>query len=210
MEPNAGPLDPNPNPAGPLDHAADGETRGRLRIADERVLHAGRSYDFVEVSVDHPDGVRRPKPLVRHRGAACVVPIIDTPDGPEVVLVRNDRVAIGGFLLELPAGGLDEGEDPAVAAARELEEETGFRAATVEPLCRFYTTPGLTDELMHAFVARGLVQVGQRLEPYEVLTVERVAARVLFSMIDRGELTDGKTVLALLLAQRRGALPDGR
>jgi ADP-ribose pyrophosphatase len=148
--------------------------------------------------------------VVRHRGAACVLPIIDTPQGPEVVMVRNDRVTVGGFLLELPAGGLDDGEDAAVAAARELEEETGFRAATLTPLCRFYTTPGLTDELMHAFVARGLEYVGQRLEPYEVLTVERVPARVLFEMIDRGELTDGKSVLALLLAQRRGELSDGR
>lgn len=178
----------------------------RLRVAGERVLHAGRSYDFVELDVDHPDGVRRTKPVVRHRGAACVIPIIDTPDGPEVVMVRNDRVTIGDFLLELPAGGIDAGEEPATAAARELEEETGYRAATVEPLARFYTTPGLTDELMHAFVARGLTRVGQKLEPYEVLTVHRVAVGDLFAMIDRGELSDGKTILSLLWARRAGML----
>lgn len=196
--------------AGPDDSASPQPSAGRLRVVGERILHPGRSYDFVELTVDHPDGVSRPKGIVRHRGAACVVPIIDTPGGPEVVMVRNDRVTIGGFLLEVPAGGLDAGEDPAVAAGRELEEETGYRAATVETLGRFYTTPGLTDELMHAFVARGLEYVGQRLEPYEVLTVERVAAADLFAMIDRGELTDGKSVLALLLAQRRGDLPGGR
>lgn len=178
----------------------------RLRVVGERTIHTGRSYDFVELSVDHPDGVRRTKPMVRHRGAACVVPIIDTPGGPEVVMVRNDRVSIGDFLLELPAGGIDAGEASGVAAGRELEEETGYRAATIEPLARFYTTPGLTDELMHAFVARGLTHVGQRLEPYEVLTVHRVPARTLLAMIDRGELTDGKSVLSLLLAERAGLL----
>ncbi len=178
----------------------------RLRVVGERTLHAGRSYDFVELSVDHPDGQRRTKPMVRHRGAACIVPLLETPAGPAVVMVRNDRVTIESFLLELPAGGIDAGEDPAAAAARELEEETGYRAATVEPLARFYTTPGLTDELMHAFVARGLTHVGQKLEPYEVLTVHPVPVADLLVMMDRGELADGKTVCSLLIALRRGLL----
>lgn len=180
----------------------------RLRVVGERTLHTGRSYDFVELSVDHPDGQRRTKPMVRHRGAACIIPLLETPSGPAVVMVRNDRVTIEDFLLELPAGGIDAGEDPAAAAARELEEETGYRAATVEALARFYTTPGLTDELMHAFVARGLTHVGQKLEPYEVLTVHPVPVVDLLAMMDRGELADGKTVCSLLLALRRGLL-DG-
>lgn len=179
----------------------------RLRVVGERTLHKGHSYDFVELDVDHPDGVRRTKPMVRHRGAACIVPVIDTPDGPEIVMVRNDRVTIDDFLLEVPAGGIDPGEDPATTAARELEEEAGYRAATIELIGRFYTTPGLTDELMHAYLARGLEFVGQRLEPYEVLTVRRMPAKELFAMIDRGELTDAKSVLSLLLARRQGLLP---
>ncbi len=185
---------------------ADAVPETRPRVVGERTIHAGRSYDFVELSVEHPDGVQRTKPMVRHRGAACIVPILDTPDGPAVVMVRNSRVTIDDFLLELPAGGIDAGEDPAVAAARELEEETGYRAATVEPLARFYTTPGLTDEVMHAFVARGLTHVGQKLEPYEVLTVHPVRVVDLLDMIDRGELADGKTVCSLLIALRRGLL----
>lgn len=181
--------------------------RDGLRIAGERVIHRGSSYDFVELSVDHPDGQRRVKPIVRHRGAACILPVLDAPDGPEIVLVRNDRVALDARLLELPAGGIDPGETPESTAGRELEEEAGYACATLVPLGRFYTTPGLTDEVMHAFVATGLSFVGQRLEPYEVLTVERVPWGRLRAMLDAGELTDGKTMLTLLLAMRSGVLP---
>ncbi len=180
------------------------DRRASLRVVQRRTLHGGRSYDFEELTVAYPDGVRRTKPMVRHNGAACVIPFLDTETGPEIVMVRNDRVTIESSLLEVPAGGIDEGEEPIRAAARELEEETGYRAATIEPLCRFYTTPGLTDELMHVFVARGLGHVGQSLEVYESLTVHRFAPDRLLGMIDRGELTDGKTVLALLYAERHG------
>lgn len=169
----------------------------------EQIL-AGHSYDFEMLHLGYPDGVVRTKPMVRHRGAACVIPILDTDSGPVVVMVRNERVTIESSLLEIPAGGIDAGEAPIAAAARELEEESGYRAATLEPLCRFYTTPGMTDELMHVFVARGLDHVGQRLEVYESLTVHRFRPDELLVMIDRGELIDGKTMLALLLADRRG------
>lgn len=187
-------------------HDGGPKPANRLIVRSERPILTGRSFDFVELSVDHPDGVRRTRPIVRHRGAACVLPILDGPDGPEVVMVRNDRVTIADFLLELPAGGIDEGEDPAHTARRELEEATGYRASSVEPLGEFLTTPGLTDELMHAYVARGLEFAGQRLEPYEVLTVHRVRVTDLLSMLDRGELRDAKTMLCLLLAERSGVL----
>lgn len=182
----------------------------RLLVRDRAVLHRGHSYDFEELTVAYPDGINRTKPIVRHRGAACIIPIIDSSSesgrGAEIVLVRNDRVTIEDVLLEVPAGGIDAGEDPIVAATRELEEETGYRAATVEPLGRFYTTPGMTDELMHVFVARGLKHVGQKLEPYESLTVHRFSPGDLLGMIERGEVLDGKTILALLLAVRKGVL----
>lgn len=184
----------------------DADTHPSLTVTRRETLHRGHSYDYEELSVRYPDGAVRTKPMVRHRGAACVVPILDTPDGPRVVMVRNERVTIESSLLEVPAGGIDAGEDPSAAAARELEEEAGYRAATVEPLYRFYTTPGLTDELMHVFVARGLEHVGQRLEVYESLTVHLFAPDELLGMIDRGDLIDGKSVLALLCAHRRGML----
>jgi len=180
--------------------------QARITVRSRELICAGRSYDFERLHIVHPDGIERTKPVVRHRGAACVIPIIDTDAGAEIVLVRNGRVTIEDLLFELPAGGIDAGEEPIVAGARELEEETGYRAATVEALGRFYTTPGLTDELMHVFVARGLEHVGQKLEPYESLTVHRFGASRLLEMIDGGELIDGKTMLALLLAVRKGVL----
>ncbi|MEM9372073.1 MAG: NUDIX hydrolase [Planctomycetota bacterium] len=180
----------------------------KLRVLERRRLHAGHAYWFEELAIQHPDGIVRPKPMVRHPGAACVIPVIDTDSGPEIVMVRNERVTIESMLLEVPAGGIDPDESPADAAARELEEESGYRAATIDPLCRFYTTPGLTDELMHVFVARELTHVGQRLEVYESLTVHRFSAAELLDMVERGDLIDGKTVLALLMAERRGVFGE--
>jgi ADP-ribose pyrophosphatase len=138
-----------------------------------------------------------------------ILPLLDGPEGRRVVMIRNRRPAVGKVLWELPAGTLEPPEAPETCAARELAEETGYRAATIEPLGRFYTTPGMTDELMWAFVATGLSEVGQRLEADEDLAVEPVAPGRVLAMIDSGELMDGKSVASILLAQRRGLLGPG-
>lgn len=177
-----------------------------MKITNESLIHEGHNYDFVELIVQYRDGITRTKPMVRHNGAATVLPILETPDGIKVVMVRNERVTIDQFLLELPAGGIDQGEDPQVAAGRELVEETGYRAGSLEPLCRFLTTPGLTDELMHVFVARDLTEVGQQLEPYESLSVELHDPQSILDMIDRNEITDAKTMLTIRTAQAKGIL----
>lgn len=125
-------------------------------------------------------------------------------------MIHNRRPAIGPppgkQLWELPAGTLEPPEPPEQCAARELIEETGYRAATLRPLGRFYTTPGMTDELMWAFIATGLEQIGQALEADEDLTVEAMEPRRVLAMMDRGDLLDAKTMLSLLLAQRLGLL----
>ncbi len=137
-----------------------------------------------------------------------ILPLLETPSGgePTILFVRNDRFAIGQSLLELPAGTREVGEAPEVTAGRELVEEAGYQAATLELLTRFYTTPGMTDELMWAYLARGLTQVGQQLEEDESLTVEPVAATAAMRMIETGELKDAKSILVLLLARSRGML----
>lgn len=177
-----------------------------MNVESESLIHEGHNYSFVELTVQYRDGITRTKPMVRHNGAATILPILKTEEGPMVVMVRNERVTIDQFLLELPAGGVDAGEAPEVAAGRELVEETGYRAASLEPLCRFLTTPGLTDELMHVYVARDLTHVGQQLEPYESLSVELHDPSSLIRMIDSNEITDAKTMLTIRMAQSKGIL----
>lgn len=143
--------------------------------------------------------------VVRHPGAVAVVPLLEGGE-QRVVLIRNWRISVEKWLYEIPAGTLEKGERPEKCAARELEEETGYRAATLELLCRFYTSPGLSDELMWVYAATGLVEVGQRLEENELVTVHPVAADKALAMMDSGELVDSKSIAGLLVAQRRGLL----
>jgi ADP-ribose pyrophosphatase len=117
-------------------------------------------------------------------------------------MIRQYRHATGGFILEVPAGKLDGGEDPEVCARREVEEETGHRAGHLEPLGWIWTTPGFTDERIWLYLARDLTATEQRLEDDEVLTVERVPIAEAVDRAARGTIADGKSVCALLRAGR--------
>jgi ADP-ribose pyrophosphatase len=138
----------------------------------------------------------RVKDVVRHPGAVTVIAVRD--DG-RLVLVRNRRVAVDRWLLEFCAGKLERGEDPAAAAGRELEEETGYSASRIEPLGAFFTSPGFTDEVMHVFLATGLRPVPQRLEPGEEIEVVELGEDSLRSAVASGGILDGKTLGAYLL-----------
>jgi ADP-ribose pyrophosphatase len=187
----------------------DGATPSPLRdsVAGERLLAAHPAYDAVELTIRSPDGSERTKPAIRHRGAVVVVPLLEQPGrAPRIVVIENDRVIAGEKLVECCAGGIDGEESPAETAERELVEETGYRATSLYPLGSFYTSPGMSDEVMHAFVATGLTQVGQQLEPWESITVHRMSVGEVLDAIDSGRIRDGKTIAAVLLAQRRGYL----
>ncbi len=179
------------------------------------LIHKGRKYDFERVSSVTPGGREVCLEIVRHPGAVCVVAVAGAgvcPEGMEggehggVVMITNYRVAVQRELWEVPAGTKEAGEEAVVCAGRELEEETGFSAGSIEPIASFYTTPGMTDELMHAFFARDLTYVGQRLEADEEICVSVKRADEVLGMIESGGIVDGKTITALLLAQRRGLL----
>ncbi|MEM8834989.1 MAG: NUDIX hydrolase [Planctomycetota bacterium] len=175
----------------------------------EDILHRGAKFDFARVTMIGRGGSEITREVVRHPGAVCVCPLLETPEGPRVVLIRNTRFTIDETLLELPAGTLEAGEDPAVAATRELEEETGYRCEGVEPIGTFLTTPGMTDEVMHAFVATGLSHVGQRLEADERIEVELMATGRAIESVVSGEMRDAKSMLTLLLALHKGLLAGG-
>jgi len=157
---------------------------------------AGR---FIRVSLEEhslPDGRRGAFEIVRHPGGAAVLPILD--DG-RVLLIRQFRPAVDASILELPAGKLDPGEAPRDCAARELEEETGYRAARLEPLGQMWTAVGFCDELLHLFVARDLSPGERATEPDEFIELTPLPLGEALALLQRGEIRDGKTQLALLL-----------
>lgn len=132
--------------------------------------------------------------VVIHPGAVLILPLLDDRT---VVMIRNVRQAIGRELLELPAGTLEPPEPPDACAARELEEETGYVAGRLEPLCGFFTTPGFTTEYLHAFVATGLRHKAQRLEETEQIRVEAMNLEDALAATLDGRIVDAKTIAAL-------------
>jgi ADP-ribose pyrophosphatase len=170
------------------------------------LIHRGAKFSFEQLTVTDADGTCLKREVVRHPGAVVIVPVLETPQGPAVVLIRNWRISLERWVLELPAGTLEPGEDPGVCAERELQEETGYTAATMTPLGRFYTSPGMSDELMWAYVAQGLREGGQKLEPDERVTVHPTPVAQALGMIMSGELADAKSIAALLMAHFRSML----
>ncbi|QMT30877.1 NUDIX hydrolase [Alysiella filiformis] len=153
---------------------------------------------FLKVYQDQirlPNGNSSQRLVIRHPGAACVLAI--TPEN-QVVLVRQWRYATGQALLEIPAGKLDEGEDPAQCALRELAEETPYSAERVEKILHFYSAPGFCDEVLHVYRAIN-VQANSTLQPDADEFVETVlySAEQVRQAIANNEICDAKTLIAL-------------
>lgn len=152
---------------------------------------------IVNVNVDTvtlPNGLTVDLEVVRHPGAAAVVPMKD--DG-RVVLIRQFRHAAAGFIYEIPAGKLHPGEDPAACAARELEEEIGYKAGKLELLSSIFTAPGFTDEVIHIYQATGLMIGQQQLDHDEVLEVIELPLLEAIGMIESGAIRDAKSIVGL-------------
>lgn len=167
---------------------------------EARTVWDGRLFSVEVVRFRHADGHWVQREVVRHPGAVIVLPVLDEM---RVVMIRNYRIAPDERLWELPAGKLESGEEPIRAAGRELEEETGYAAGRIEPLGEYYTSPGFADELMRAFVATDLHEVGQRLEPGEDIEVRSVPLEEALDMTVDGRIRDGKTIATLLMWERR-------
>ncbi len=158
------------------------------------VLLKARRFNVERRQVDIPGHGTVDRELVVHPGAVLILPLLDDAT---VVMIHNYRFSAGTELLELPAGTLEPPEPPIACAARELEEETGYVAAQIEPLCRFYTSPGFTNELMECFVATGLRQTAQATEPGEQIRVEPMPLTAALNACVDGRIIDGKTIAAL-------------
>jgi ADP-ribose pyrophosphatase len=167
-----------------------------------RPIYSGRIIKLDIDTVRFPNGSTGELEMVRHPGASAVVPFLGDPTGddPQILLLRQYRYAAEGFLYEIPAGRLDPGEQPVDCARRELMEETGCEAERIEHLYTFYTTPGFTDEKIHAFMAVGLTRGESHHETDEFITVETMTLSHALGLIEKGDIQDAKTALSILYA----------
>ena len=168
----------------------------RVEVLASETVFEGSIFDVVVESVRLPSGLRQDVAVVDHRGAVCVAPLLD--DG-RLLLVEQYRHAAGDWMLEIPAGRLEEGESPEDAVRRELEEETGHRASHVEKLYEYLPAPGFCSERITLFVARGLEAVeggGLACDEDEELALVRLTPE---EILAPGACQDVKTLLAAAL-----------
>jgi ADP-ribose pyrophosphatase len=167
---------------------------------DSKRMHTGRVINLDVDTVRFPDGSTGELEIIRHPGAAAVIPFASDPRGedPTVLLIQQYRYATNGTLIEIPAGRLNPGEDPWVCAQRELLEEVGVTAGRLERLTTIWTTPGFTDERIHLFLAADLTAGKHAREPDEFIEVMPKPLSQALELIRSGVISDAKTALALL------------
>ena len=168
---------------------------GEAKILGSRIAYKGRHIQVREDRVIEPSGHETSREIVVHPGAVCIVA---RPTPEEVLLIRQYRHATGRELLEIPAGTLEDSEDPRDCAFRELEEETGYRATTMTERARFWTTPGFTSELMYLYEATGLTKTEIKPDEDEVIELDIVSRSEALRMVEDGRIQDAKSILGLL------------
>jgi len=174
-----------------------------MTLLASRRVHTGRVLNLDLDQVRFPDGSVGTLEMIRHPGAAAVVPFVDPPGAadPRILMIRQFRHAADGWMWEVPAGTLEPGEPVESCAARELAEEAGCTAADLRRLTSVYTTPGFTDEVIHLFLATGLSPVATAHEADEFMEVREIRWSEVGRMIGRGEIRDAKTLTTLMFVQ---------
>lgn len=169
---------------------------------ESRRIHEGRIINLRIDTIKMPSGNTALREIIEHKGAICVIPVLE--DG-RVVLVRQYRKPAESDLLELPAGGLNVGEEPLAAARRELIEECGYDAAKLTPLFATYLAPGYSTELIHTFLAEELTETDINPDEDENVLVEIYTLDELLPMVYDGRIRDAKTVSGVLALYHRRA-----
>jgi 8-oxo-dGTP pyrophosphatase MutT (NUDIX family) len=171
----------------------------KASINNSRRIHRGRVFDILSENITLPNGVTTDIDILRHPGAAAIVPMADDRT---LVWLRQYRHATGGFIWEIPAGTLDAGESPLVCAKRELIEETGFSSECWQLMGEIVPVPGYSSERIHLYLAMDLKQASQHLDQDELLEVHRIALDEAIHMIFSGQVVDAKTITGLLMARQ--------
>jgi ADP-ribose pyrophosphatase len=162
------------------------------------VIYQGRAFSVMRILVNLPDGNQKHYDLVGHNGSVTLVPVNDRG---EIYFVRQYRIGVKDYLLELPAGVLDTGEDPEAGAGREIREETGMAASHLLKIGDFYMAPGYSDEFLTIFLATGLYPSPLSADADEFLEIEIIPAHKALAMAEAGQIQDGKSLAALFLAK---------
>jgi ADP-ribose pyrophosphatase len=163
-------------------------------------IWTGRILGLDVDTVSLPDGSVGTFEMLRHPGAAAVLPVLDdlsNPD-PRVLLIRQFRHAADGWLWEIPAGRRDAGEAPETTAHRELREETGYTCTGLRKVTQIFTAPGFTDELIHLYMATGLVPGAHAREADEFMELHELPFSTVLRMVRDGTITDAKTLVTIL------------
>jgi ADP-ribose pyrophosphatase len=164
-----------------------------------RLIYAGLKIDLALQKIELSDGTHVEREVILHRGAVALVPMVDHE---HVCLVKNQRYSVGKELLEVPAGTVDAGECPDQTAARELQEETGYRAGRIRRIREWYVSPGFLTERMYLYLCEELEAGPADHQPDERLQTVIVPWREAIAMLDDGRIEDAKTMLALALCDR--------
>jgi ADP-ribose pyrophosphatase len=173
------------------------------KIVNSQKVFSGRVFN-VTVDTVREGELTYQREVIHHHGSAVILPVFD--DGT-VALVRQYRHPAVRYLLEAPAGSLDDGERPEDGAARELQEELGLTAGRMEKLSEFFVSPGFCEEKMWVFLATELTEGAQNPEEDELLEVVRLPIDEALEMISSSEIQDAKTIIALMLAAPRVGAP---
>ncbi len=168
---------------------------GEHKRLQRDLIYKGHIVNVYEDTMQLPDGRTAKWDFIEHKGAAAIIPV--DRDG-KIIMVRQYRNAPEQYVLEIPAGGLNPGEDMKTCAARELEEETGYRSENIEHLVDIYTTVGFCNEKIGIYCAYDLMPSKQKLDEDEYVTIEKYTLEELVSLIYDGTITDGKTVSGIL------------
>lgn len=162
-------------------------------------IYEGKILNLRIDTVELPDKKYSKREIVEHPGAVAVVPITDEGD---IILVKQYRKAVERELLEIPAGKLEINEEPKECVARELKEETGYTSSNIDYIFEFYTSPGFSNEKMYLFIATDLKEGEAEPETDEYIEVQKYKIAELLDMVKKGEISDSKTIIGILIAEK--------